>query len=43
MYVPRIAAQLHNPGPWTSGFEVLALSGAALVLASTLPKEEKTN
>jgi uncharacterized membrane protein len=43
MYVPRIAAQLHNPGPWTSGFEVLALSGAALVLASTLPREEKTN
>src|SRR5712692_5100090 len=41
LHIPRIAAQLHNPGPWTSGFEALALCGAALVLASTLPGEEK--
>jgi uncharacterized membrane protein len=40
LYVPRITAQLHNPGPWTSGFEVLALCGGAMVLANTLPKEE---
>ena len=40
LYIPRIVAQLHNPGPWTSGFEILALSGGALVLASTLPREE---
>ncbi len=33
--------QLHNPGPWTSGFEVLALCGGALVLANTLPREER--
>jgi uncharacterized membrane protein YphA (DoxX/SURF4 family) len=33
LYVPRIIAQLHNPGPWTSGFEILAMCGAALVLA----------
>jgi uncharacterized membrane protein len=39
LYCPRIASQLHNPGPWTSGFEVLALSGSALVLASTLPRD----
>jgi len=41
LYVPRIFAQLHNPNPWTSGFEVLALCGCALVLAGNLPKEEK--
>jgi uncharacterized membrane protein YphA (DoxX/SURF4 family) len=40
LYIPRIVAQLHNPGPWTSGFEILALSGGALVLASILPQEE---
>jgi uncharacterized membrane protein YozB (DUF420 family) len=40
-YVPRIVGQLHNPGPWTSGFEILALCGAALVLGGTLPAAEK--
>jgi len=40
-YVPRIISQLHNPGPWTSGFEILALCGAALVLASSSPNETK--
>ena len=32
-YVPKLAANLHDPGPWTSGFDLLALCGAALVLA----------
>jgi uncharacterized membrane protein len=41
LYLPRIIRELHNPGPWTSGFEVLALCGTALVLASNLPSEEK--
>jgi uncharacterized membrane protein YphA (DoxX/SURF4 family) len=41
LYVPRIAKQLHNPGPWTSGFEILALSGCAWVLAGSQPREEK--
>jgi uncharacterized membrane protein len=41
LHVPRIAAQLHNPGPWTSGFEILALCGASLVLARTSPEEKK--
>jgi uncharacterized membrane protein len=41
LYVPRILGQLHNPGPWTSGFEILALCGSALVLASTPPRVEK--
>jgi uncharacterized membrane protein len=38
LYVPKIKADLHNPGPWTSGAEILALSGASLVLAGTLPE-----
>ena len=41
LHIPRITAQLHDPGPWTSGFEVLALCGEALVLASTLPRESR--
>jgi uncharacterized membrane protein len=41
LYVPRIIGQMHNPGPWTSGFEVLAMCGYALVLASSLPTEVK--
>ncbi len=41
LHIPRIAAQLHDPNPWTGGFEVLALCGGALVLASTLPRENR--
>jgi uncharacterized membrane protein len=41
LYVPKIIGKLHDPGPWTSGFEILAMCGSALVLASTLPREEK--
>jgi uncharacterized membrane protein len=40
LYVPRILGQLHNPGPWTSGFEILALCGCALVLAGSIPGED---
>jgi uncharacterized membrane protein YphA (DoxX/SURF4 family) len=40
LYAPRIIAQLHNPGPWTSGFEILGLCGAALVLSSTGEKKD---
>ena len=40
LYCPRIASQLHNPGPWTSGFEVLALSGCAMVLAGSSLNEK---
>ncbi len=32
-YAPKLAANPHDPGPWTSGFELIALCGAALVLA----------
>jgi uncharacterized membrane protein YphA (DoxX/SURF4 family) len=41
LHIPRITAQLHDPGPWTSGFEVLAMCGGALVLASMPPSAEK--
>jgi uncharacterized membrane protein len=37
LYVPKIKADMHAPGPWTSGGEILALCGASLVLAGTLP------
>jgi uncharacterized membrane protein YphA (DoxX/SURF4 family) len=40
LHIPRIAAQLHDPRPWTSGFEVLALCAGALVLPSRLPRED---
>jgi uncharacterized membrane protein len=35
VYAPRLAANTHDPGPWTSGFEILAMCGAALILAGT--------
>jgi uncharacterized membrane protein YphA (DoxX/SURF4 family) len=41
LYVPRIIGKPRDPGPWTSGFEVLALCGYALVLASSFPMAEK--
>jgi uncharacterized membrane protein len=34
-YVPKLAATPRDPGPWTSGFELLAMSGASLVVAAT--------
>ena len=40
-YLPRIAAHPRDPGPWTSGFELLALSGCALVLGTTRPSEAR--
>jgi len=40
LYVPRIVGKLHDPGPWTSGFEILAMCGSALVLASSIPGED---
>ena len=36
VFAPRLVAHIHDPGPWTSGFEILAMCGAALVLAGTL-------
>jgi uncharacterized membrane protein len=31
-YAPKLAANPHDPGPWTSAFELIALSGAALIV-----------
>lgn len=36
VYAPRLFEHLHDPGPWTSGFELLALSAITLVLAGEL-------
>ena len=33
LHTPRILVNLHDPGPWASGFEILALCGFTLVLA----------
>jgi len=40
LYVPLIIKHLHDPLPWTRGFEILAMCGSALVLANSLPKEQ---
>jgi uncharacterized membrane protein len=40
LYAPRIIAKPHDPGPWTSGFEILAMCGSALVLAGNSMKED---
>ncbi len=34
-YAPRLASSPRDPGPWTSGFELLAMCGASLVLSAT--------
>lgn len=39
--LPKLAANVRNPGPWTSAFELLALGGASLVLAATWEKSSK--
>ena len=36
VYAPRLFEHLRDPGPWTSGFELLALSAVALVAAGEL-------
>ncbi len=41
LHIPRILANLHDPRPWTSGFEILALCGSALALASTPSRDSK--
>jgi hypothetical protein len=34
--LPRLFANLHDPGPWTSGSEILCLCGGAFVLAGAM-------
>lgn len=36
VFLPQLLAEIRNPGPWTSGAEVMALGAAALVLAGEL-------
>jgi hypothetical protein len=36
-YAPKLIAHPHDPGPWTSAFELLAMCGAALVLSGMRP------
>lgn len=42
LHAPGLLAQLHNPGPWTSTFELLALCGGAFVLADLTPADAPT-
>jgi hypothetical protein len=43
LYLPPLLAHLRDPGPWTSLSELLALGGAALILAATLPPPPNLN
>ena len=36
IHAPRLAMNLHDPGPWTSGFEVVGICSGAWALASGL-------
>ncbi|HEY1994461.1 MAG TPA: hypothetical protein VGG81_08660 [Edaphobacter sp.] len=38
-YVPALAARVHDPGPWTVLFEILAMVGGAWGLAAGFPAE----
>lgn len=33
IHLPQLMRHLHEPGPWTTSFEVLALAGGAMVIA----------
>ncbi|HMF63717.1 MAG TPA: hypothetical protein VK608_06470 [Edaphobacter sp.] len=39
VHLPGLIARPHDPGMWTTAFEILALCGAAFVLAGTLSGE----
>jgi hypothetical protein len=43
LYLPTLLRNLHNPGPWTITFELLAMGGAALVIAGTFSTEPPAN
>jgi hypothetical protein len=38
-YVPALVTRLHDPGPWTVVFEILAMVGGAWVLAASFPAD----
>lgn len=39
VYAPGLFANLHDPAPWTSGFELLCLCGASLSLVNASPSK----
>jgi uncharacterized membrane protein len=39
VYGPGLFADVHNPAPWTSGFELLCLCGASLSLVNASPSQ----
>lgn len=41
LFLPKLLTHLHDPGPWTSTFELLGMGGAALVLASTFSENSR--
>jgi uncharacterized membrane protein YphA (DoxX/SURF4 family) len=43
LHLPGLIAQIHNPGPWTVTFELLALCGASFILANVMPRDESTS
>jgi uncharacterized membrane protein len=43
LHLAGLITQLHNPGPWTVTFELLALCGACFVLANLLPLDDSTS
>jgi hypothetical protein len=38
-YLPALVTRLHDPGPWTVLFEILAMVGGAWVLAASFPAD----
>jgi uncharacterized membrane protein YphA (DoxX/SURF4 family) len=40
IHLPRLLSDIHDPGPWTSTFEILALAAGTLVLTGALPGSE---
>ena len=38
-YLPVMVTRLHDPGPWTVVFEILAMAGGAWVLAASFPAD----
>jgi uncharacterized membrane protein YphA (DoxX/SURF4 family) len=42
VYLFSLPTHLHDPFRWTSGFELVALGGAALVLAGTFPVDARS-
>jgi hypothetical protein len=37
-YLPTLVTHLHDPGPWTVLFELLAIAGGAFVIAASFPQ-----